>query len=89
MYEDTGPVTRAMIGYNLSDAQEHLGELLQEMLDAPEFGEVEFGIGLAHVYAHLNRAWHQRNAREEEIDDPNNARWEEWSRFPTDLQPLG
>ncbi len=88
MYENTGPVTRAMIGYNLSDAQEHLGQLLREMVDDPEFGEVEFGIGLAHIYAHLNRAWHQRNASDEEIADPDNTHWEEWSLFPTDLQPL-
>ncbi len=87
MYEDAEPVARAMIGYDLSDAQEHLGQLLQEMRDDPEFGEIEFGIGLAHIYAHLNRAWHQRNASEEETEAPNDTHWEEWSRFPTDLPP--
>lgn len=87
MYEDASEIIRAIIGYNLSDAQDHLGELLQEMKDDPEFGEAEFRLGLAHVYAHLNRAWHQRNASEEEIDQPD-AHWEIWSRFPTGIQPI-
>ncbi len=88
MYEDTGSITRAMIGYNLSDAQEHLGQLLQEMQNDPEFGEVEFRLGLAHIYAHLNRAWHQQHASDEEVENPGEAQWDKWSQFPTDLQPL-
>ncbi len=88
MYDNTGPVTRAMIDFNLSDAHEHMGALLQAIHDDPEFGEVEFRLGLAHIYAHLNRAWHQRKADDEDMADPT-AHWEEWSKFPTDLEPLG
>ena len=69
---------------DLSDAQEHLGTLLKEMEEDPEFSEIEFRIGLGHVFAHLNRAWYRRNVP----DDFPESDWDKASSFPADLAPV-
>jgi hypothetical protein len=51
----------ALLLYELEDAKEHLETLMQEMADDPEFDEVDYRIGLGHIYTHLNRAWNARN----------------------------
>jgi hypothetical protein len=50
-----------MFSYELEDAADALAMLLREM-NEDGFGEPELRINLGHVYAHLNRAWHSRNA---------------------------
>jgi hypothetical protein len=45
-----------------------------------------FAAQIGHAYAHLNRIWHRRNDPGDEISDEN---WEQFSRFPTDIDPVG
>jgi len=77
-----------MLGYELEDAAEALAALLREM-EAEDFGEPEFRVNLGHVYAHLNRAWHMRDAATDVALDPSEEQREAWTRFPTDLEPVG
>ena len=77
-----------MLGYELDDAAEALATLLREM-KAEDFGEPEFRVNLGHVYAHLNRAWHMRNATTDAALDPSEEQREAWTQFPTDLEPVG
>ncbi|GAA5004703.1 hypothetical protein GCM10025793_11680 [Lysobacter lycopersici] len=70
--------------YELSDAQEHLGTLLKEIIENPEYGEEELRIDLGHVFAHLNRAWYRRNVPH---DFPESD-WDKASAFPSDIEPL-
>ncbi len=69
----------------LSDAHEHLGKLLEDLQHAADYGEVECRIDLGHVYAHLNRAWYQRQLEDYFPHDE----WEAASQFPADLAPVG
>ena len=71
--------------YELSDAHEHLGDLLKELSANTECDEVELRIALGHVYAHLNRAWFRRNVPD---DFPESER-EMASQFPTYVPPVG
>jgi hypothetical protein len=80
-------VAWAMLRYELEDAQEHINALIQEMSADQNFSEVEFGIHMAHIYAHLNRAWHMRTATEADAAS-DTAKWQQWSQMPSDLQPL-
>ena len=83
------PVAWALLGDELTDAQEHLAQLCLEMQQDPDFDEVDFRIWLAHIYSHLNRAWNRRNATDAQIaPEIEQATWDEWSRFPTDIEPL-
>ncbi len=81
------PVSWSLLLYELSDATDHLGTLVSEMSEAGEIDEHDFAVQLGHVYAHLNRVWNCRaNAQFDQLsaNDYNQA-----SKFPSDLNPLG
>lgn len=78
------PIGWSFLLDELSDAQEHLASLLQEMAENPEYSEEEFRIDLGHVFAHLNRAWYRRNVPEDFPDSD----WDKATSFPTDLEPV-
>ena len=56
---------------------------------AEGFGEPELRVHLGHVYAHLNRAWHMRDAATSAALDPSDEQCEAWTQFPRDLKPVG
>jgi hypothetical protein len=70
--------------FNLTDAHEHLGNLIQEMTTDREFGEAAFAVDLGHVFAHLNRAWCCRN----HLEGLSKEEWEIVRVFPMDLEPI-
>ena len=81
------PVAWAMLMYELTDAREHLGALIDLMVAEGAIDESDFGVQLGHVFAHLNRAWHGRDdARLDDVPDELHA---ERSRFLDDLSPVG
>ena len=75
---------RSLFLYELSDAHEHLGNLLKEASENPDYAEEDLRIDLGHVYAHLNRAWYRRNLAE---DFPESD-WDIATQFPGDLDPV-
>ena len=76
-----------MLMYELSDAHEHLGELIAQMNAEGGIDEPDFAVYLGHVYAHLNRAWHGRN--DPNLDQLSDEKFIERNQFPTDLKPIG
>ncbi len=76
-----------MLLYELSDAHEHLGSLIDEMNASGRIDEEEFRVQLGHIFAHLNRVWHGRN--DPRLDQGSQELHAERSRFPTDLDPVG
>lgn len=74
------PVEFSLLQYELIDAKGHIDDLLKN-LDAEDYDEVEFRIDLAHIFAHLNRAWNSR----EHIGEINSDDWKKYSEFPKDL----
>ncbi len=78
------PVAWANLMYELEDANEHLAKLISEIESDPGYGEGNFRVDLGHVFAHLNRAWHLRNAAGGLPDD----QWHAASQFPRDLEPV-
>ncbi|MBY0572262.1 MAG: hypothetical protein K2P84_01160 [Undibacterium sp.] len=83
--KDKNPVEWAGLMYQLEDAHEHLGKLISEMMNDPEFDEEIFKIQLGHVCAHLNRAWYSRHANRYITEET----WITASQFPDDLDPIG
>jgi hypothetical protein len=69
----------------LADAAEHLEKLVSEMSGETVVGEEEFAIDLGHVYAHLNRVWNSRNSTK----GLSREDWDETTKYPIDLVPLG
>ena len=72
--------------YELEDAQDGLKSMFKDIAEDPEFDETDFRIHVAHIYAHLNRAWNARNSSSAQQD--NETLWHEWGRFPIDIEPL-
>lgn len=81
------PVAWAMLMNEVQEAHEHLGKLLAEMGRQNEIDEADFAVQIAHVFAHLNRAWHGRN--DVALDQCSGDAFRERSRFPVDLRPVG
>jgi len=77
-----------MFAYELEDAADTLARLLREMT-GDGYGEPELRIDLGHVYAHLNRAWHMRDADADSALNPTADLYDAGSQFPTDLSPVG
>ena len=82
---DSYPVAWSLLVAELDDAREHLESLIGEMAPQGSYDEEEFRINLGHIYAHLNRAWHSRDISSEITKD----QWPVFSRFPTDVTPVG
>jgi hypothetical protein len=81
--EQNAPVAWALLQYELADAQDGIESLLRDMAEDKEFSEIEFGIHMAHIYGHLNRAWNGRNATEQQWEA--NKMPDKWDNFPPDL----
>ncbi len=77
-----------MLIHELTDAHEHLAELIKQMEAEGKIDDPDFAVELGHAFAHPNRAWHGRDdaglGEEITADD-----WAERSRFPDDLTPVG
>ena len=80
------PVAWALLMYQLGNAHEHLGDLIKQMMEDTEFDENDYRVHLGHVFAHLNRAWHQRG--DTHLDVESEELWNERSKFPVDLSPV-
>ena len=70
---------------HLAEAGEHIESLVQQMIEDPEIQEEEFAVDMGHIYAHLNRVWNSRNS----TVGLSQEDWDETTKFPTDLVPLG
>ena len=82
-------VTRAYVAWNLEEASEQLGRIVAGMAPDAEVDEADLRIALAHVYDHLNTAWNSRNATADETAQPSRAQFDQWRRFPKDLETVG
>ena len=78
------PVAWAQLLSELEDTHEHLGSLISEMDREGKIDVESYAVDIAHIYAHLNRAWNTRDITSEVTDE----QWEEGRSYPKDLEPL-
>jgi len=74
------PVAWALLIAELEDVQEHIESLINELMKKESIDDIEYEIDIAHIYSHLNRAWHRRKF----IDDLTDEEWEKGSKLPID-----
>jgi hypothetical protein len=79
----------ASIVYDLSDAKEDLTKII-ELFDYKKdtFDEDEFRVRMAHLYWHLNCAWHKRNIDSKDLENADGKQMGLWGEFPKDIKPL-
>jgi hypothetical protein len=75
--------------FNLREALEEIDQTIQNLETDLEYGEAEFSVAMMHLYHHVNTAWNARNSTVERSEKCSAADFEKWSRYPTDLKPLG
>jgi len=83
-------LNRHVLGFHLREAEQALAELtvaLQRSI--PDDEDSFFEVGLAHVYHHLNFAWHIRHLTDAESDREQHRQFSAWRQFPTDLRLPG
>jgi hypothetical protein len=86
--KDQNYIALAAVVQELEDDREHLGELIHRMTKGQDFSEADLRADLGHVYSHLNRAWHMRNAAGGQVTDFSDEQWRKWSQSPRDLEPI-
>lgn len=83
--EKENPVEWALLLYGLSDVQEHVTTLLDQLAKDGQCSEEDFAVQVGHLYAHLNRVWNSRHHLGEIDDDQFMA----FSQFPGDIDHVG
>lgn len=80
--QDQHPIEWSRLMYDLEDAKEHLTTLIDTLDEGCT--EEEFKVWIEHIYAHLNRAWNNRDIQ----GDMTEQQWIASSDFPKDINPL-
>ena len=79
------PVEWALMGYELDEVIEHLQNISNQFKPQSEVCEIEFGVDMGHVYAHLNRIWNSRNHKGDILQE----QFDKYSEFPDDVELIG
>jgi hypothetical protein len=66
---------------------EQLARLLHTILTG-KLNEAELRVGLRHAYHHLNVAWNIRRVRTSEYANLTQEQFEEWGKYPSDIDEL-
>ena len=82
--KQSNPVHWSMLVTELDSARGHLELLHDGMVEAGCIDESVYAMHLGHVFAHLNRAWNNRDLKDEMRGDE----WWKNSDFPNDLKPF-
>jgi hypothetical protein len=82
-------MNRDFVPFNLREAEQALSGTIKEIESDAAYGHFELSIEMAHLYHHLNTAWNARESSEERARVCSQEDYEQWSRFPLDLTPLG
>ena len=71
--------------YNLRDAGEQIDEIVR-LAESGDLDETNFQIKLEHVYHHLNFAWNLSRIGSKRAARCVRKDFNEWSKFPRDLE---
>lgn len=78
------PLEWSQLMYELEDAHEHLGRLVKDMHREGRIDVEAYAVDVAHVFAHLNRAWNTRDF----VGEMSEKQQAQYRAFPNDLQPV-
>ena len=81
---ENNPIEWSQLMYELEDAHEHLGKLIEEMNTRGNLDIESYSTDIAHIYAHLNRAWNLRDFHGEMSEQQQ----EQFRNFPKDIEPI-
>ncbi len=77
-----------IIGYNVTEAREQLQALEKEINDGEGPTEEAFQVMLEHALHRLAFAWNVRRVSTKRYAKLSNEEFNEWSKFPAELEPF-
>lgn len=82
-------MNREIVLSNLKEAKQELKKLISRLSSEDDDLdlEAEIEIGLGHAYHHLNVAWNARHVSTEIYAHLTNEQFNQWSQFPTEIEP--
>jgi hypothetical protein len=81
-------MNKRLVSFHLSEVQEQLQEILEEISKDPDYDYGEYVVSMQHLYHHLNTAWNARDVLDEEAEPGSDELFKRWGQFPRDLLPL-
>jgi hypothetical protein len=85
--ERSEEVRKINAGIVLSNISEELEEIEKLARSGEELNDGDLVVMFGHAYRHMNWAWNARRASDEEYGHMTAAGFDEWSKFPTELEP--
>lgn len=82
-------MNRDFVLFNLREAREEIDRSVKDLEGNPEYSWEEFSVAMMHLYHHVNTAWNARNSTAEQSENCSDEDFKNWSRYPSDLDPLG
>ncbi|MBI5806029.1 hypothetical protein HZA73_08280 [candidate division TA06 bacterium] len=73
---------------HIAEAREELQAIEGYLSSNKDYSEIELQIGLEHAYHHLNFAWNTRRATDKKIKNMSDAEWNQYGKFPKDIELL-
>lgn len=80
-------LNREVILSNVTEAREELEKIEAHVRSGDELTEGELWVMFGHAFHHLNFAWNARRVADEDYRNLTNKDFNEWGRFPTDIEP--
>ncbi len=68
--------------YNLRGAQRELAQIITEIEKSSDYDYGEFVVNMSHLYHHINTAWNDQDASEQEVDECTEENFNRWRLFP-------
>jgi hypothetical protein len=77
-----------IIGWNVTEAREELERTEKQINDGDPPTEYGFQVELEHALHHLVFAWNIRRVSTKKYSNLSDAEFNEWSKFPSELEPF-
>ena len=81
-------MNKRLITFHLTEAQEQLQEIVEEISKDPDYDYGEYFVDMQHLYHHLNTAWNARDISDEEAEPGSDELFKRWGQFPRDIPLL-
>lgn len=79
-------MNKSYISYNLKEGLKQLKEIIKEMESNADYDYGEYSVDMNHLYHHVNTAWNAKYSTKIESDECSEKNFENWRKFPTDIE---
>lgn len=82
-----GKINAEVVLSNIMEAREELEKIEALARSGEELDDGDLTVMFGHAYHHINFAWNARRVADEKYRNLTGADFNEWGKFPTDIEP--